>query len=115
MRRDAGCFSGKAGDAHLRPGDAGTRDSRQHLYRGEGGGFSRPPHREIHRDHADPHPQGPGGIPPSLRNRRGRDHHAILKAECPGNGHPFIHTEVTNSVSAALMMSWPWLSEKHDK
>lgn len=78
-------FQEKAGDTHLRPGDPGTRDPRQHLHRGEGGGLSGPPHRAIHRDHADPHPRGPGGVPPPLRDRRGRDHHAILKGGVSGN------------------------------
>lgn len=32
-------FQEKAGDTHLRPGDAGARDPCQHLHRGEGGGL----------------------------------------------------------------------------
>lgn len=32
-------FQEKVGDTHLRPGDSGARDPRQHLHWGDGGGF----------------------------------------------------------------------------
>ena len=82
LRRDTGCFSGKRRETRTYDRETQAPVIHASICTGEKvAGF-----RDLRTGRFTEimlirNPRGPGGVPPSLRDRRGRDHHAILKAE----------------------------------